>query len=156
MREPAAPNDPVAPAHQLPHDTSQPSQERSLVLFHHQSPDFLSRPVSPAHPMWLNDPPRETARRLSPTTTLPIVEDSTDRGTVTPKLGNTTLYPPSQGGSQGPAPPRRDKGKYRMVQPYSDEEGMSEPEEDRNAGVGGLPPRERPGQVCPVSLCFGD
>ena len=54
-----------------------------------------------------------------------------------PKLGNTIMYPPSQGGSQGLAPPQCDKGKYQMVQPYSDEEGVSEPEDTLGARGGG-------------------
>lgn len=151
MLEPSAPNDPVTLA-QPPRNTSQLSQERSLILFRpagHQSPELLSRSSSPIRP-------------TRPDDSLPtcIVEDTTDHGSVTPRPGDTSLHPLSRGGSQSPVPPRRDNGKRPQVQVYSDEEGMSESWENGNADSwdprAGPVPRQQPDQVCLIPSCFGD
>lgn len=154
----------AAPAHQSPHDIIQPSQERSLVLFRPvpQNHDTPSPPVSPIHHTEPIDLAGGTANQSFTTTPLPThtAEDPADRGSVTPKPGDAALHSPSRDGSQSPPPPRRNTGKGRMVQPYSDEEDSSRSEEDRDANMadagGGSAPRERPRKACLVFSLFDD
>lgn len=157
---PSVQNDPTPPDNQLTHNASQPSQERSLVLYARQNSDSPSLPAIPIHLMD-NDTARETARQSPPTTALPTytVEDLTDRGSATPKPRDETL-PPTRDSSQSPIPSGRDKGKRPMVQPYSDDEEMPGSEEERDINMGDLrtgpAPCKQPGQVYLVSSCFGD
>jgi hypothetical protein len=124
-------------------DTSQAPQEWSLVVRRprHQNPS----PNSPVFPTGPRDLAREDTGQPSPTTIVQtgnLGGGSSDRGSVTPRAGHTTLGSSSRGASQSPIPRRRDRGKAPMVQQYSDEDdiGIEDLGPDPD-------PRRRPDQV---------